>query len=462
MPQSSSRRVPLRSRLATVFALVGGLLLLSIGVASAQAFPPTAVSEEGQDIRDLYLIVFAFAAVVFIAVEVGIVWLAIRYRRRNDDLPPQIHGNQKVEIVWTAIPTVIVAILFAVSFVVLDDIESAPDADEPVEVIDVAGQQWAWVFTYSTPIDATTTAAVNRDPNITELQVSNGADFEAFATYRIDVEHFRVDAVVGNTLSITRGVDGTVLQDHPAGAAVDRIFNGTEFSRDDRGELTDIIDPSSGKTITNNTPIVTVPVGKTVRFNISSRDVIHSFYAPQFLYKLDAVPGRTQALWLKVTDAGFYQGQCAEFCGREHARMLFSVRALPLDEYNEWLAGVTGADAGAATAPAASTDSATDTSDDAGADGPVAPAGDADRGQQVFFQNGCNVCHGDTGEGGIGPTIAQTSLSGEQVLEQYRNPRGIMPRFDASILPDEDVANVLAWLQTLPLPDNIVPGLGTP
>ena len=89
-----------------------------------------------------------------------------------------------------------------------------------------------------------------------------------------------------------------------------------------------------------NTPIVTVPVGKTVRFNISSLDVIHSFYAPQFLYKLDAMPGRTQALWLKVTDAGFFQGQCAEFCGREHARMLFSVRALPLDEYDAWLAAL--------------------------------------------------------------------------------------------------------------------------
>ena len=180
MPQNPSRRSTLRGRFLAAFALVGGLLLLSAGVASAQAFPPQAVSEEGQDIRDLYMIVFGFAAAVFIVVEVGIVWLALRYRRRNDELPPQIHGSQRVEIVWTVIPTVIVAILFAVSFVVLDDIESAPNADEPVEVIDVMGQQWAWVFTYATPVDATTSAAVTRDPNATQLQVSNG---DAFLLY---------------------------------------------------------------------------------------------------------------------------------------------------------------------------------------------------------------------------------------------------------------------------------------
>ena len=48
------------------------------------------------------------------------------------------------------------------------------------------------------------------------------------------------------------------------------------------------------------------------------------------------------------------------------------------------------------------------------------------------------------------------------MIDQYRNPRGVMPRFDQSVIPDEDVANVHAWLQGLPLPDNIVPGEGTP
>ena len=82
-------------------------------------------------------------------------------------------------------------------------------------------------------------------------------------------------------------------------------------------------------------------------------------------------------------------------------------------------------------------------------------------GQELFFANGCNVCHGDAGEGGIGPTIAQTSLTLDQVIAQYRTPRGLMPPFLESQITDAEVAEMFAWLQTQPLPDTIVPGDGT-
>ena len=311
--------------------LAGLLLALWAGTAGAQAFPPEARSEQGEDIRNLYLIVFAIAAVVFVVVEVGIVYLAIRYRRRSDELPPQIHGNRGLEVVWTLVPTVILVALFVLTFIVLDDVESAPDEDEPVEVIDVVARQWAWGFNYSVPAVATATAAISNDPDVVTLAVSDGASFRPFMTIRIDVEHLRVQEINGDTLTVTRAIDGTVVQDHAAGAVIDRIFNGTEFLQEER---------LGGRT---PTPVVTVPVGKTVRFNLASLDVIHSFYTPQFLYKLDAMPGRVQSLWVKVTEPGLYQGQCAEFCGREHARMLFTVQALPLAEYEAWLAEKTPA-----------------------------------------------------------------------------------------------------------------------
>ena len=454
--------IPRRWRLLTVLTLVAGLLLLSAGVAAAQAVPPKAISEQGDDIRTLYFIVFGFAAAVFLVVEVVIVWLAFRYRRRNDALPPQIRGNHRAEILWTAIPTVIVVILFAISFVVLDDIESAPGADEPVEVIDVLGQQWQWTFIYTQPLSVTITTPLSADHNDTSFQVSDGAALAGLAsprpldrTIRIGVEHMRVESVDGNTVTVSRresdgrAIDGTVLQDHAAGAAIDRVFNGTDQEQDDRGDLT-ALESASGERSVRDTPVVTVPVGKTVLFNISSRDVIHSFYTPRFLYKLDAVPGRTQALWLKVTDAGFYQGQCAEFCGRGHARMLFSVRALPQNEYDAWLQAkidALAASASAAPPPPPSDDSAA-----------AVPA----RGEAAFFANGCNACHGDQGQGGIGPTIAQTGFSVDQVRQQSRTPRGFMPPFTESAVPDDTVADIHAWLQTLPLPDTIVPGEGTP
>ena len=89
-------------------------------------------------------------------------------------------------------------------------------------------------------------------------------------------------------------------------------------------------------------------------------------------------------------------------------------------------------------------------------------SGDAAHGQELFFANGCNVCHGDTGEGLIGPTIAQTGLTLSQVVGQYRTPRGIMPAFDADRVSDQDIADIVTWLQTLELPEMILEGLGTP
>ena len=88
--------------------------------------------------------------------------------------------------------------------------------------------------------------------------------------------------------------------------------------------------------------------------------------------------------------------------------------------------------------------------------------GDAERGREVFFANGCTVCHGDQGEGGIGPTLPQSRLDPEQLVAQARRPRGVMPRYDVSVIPDEHLADVLAWLHTLPLPERIVAGEGTP
>ncbi|MEE9277617.1 MAG: cytochrome c oxidase subunit II transmembrane domain-containing protein [Dehalococcoidia bacterium] len=444
-------------------SLVATLFLLGLGVASAQAFPPDAKTEQGDDIRTLFIVVFVVAAVIFIAMEAAIIYIVMRYRRRSDALPPQIHGSRIAEVIWTAIPAVIVVVLFVISLIVLDDVESAPDDGEPVEVVDVLGRQWTWAFTYSAPIDATTASSLSRDPEQTTLEVSDGTVFSQLPpggrTIRIDVEHLRVAEVNGNTLTVERAVDGTVAQNHASGAAIVRLFNGTEFIEEDRGDLSII--ETDGEETRRRTPVVTVPVGKTVRFNLASVDVIHSFYTPQFLYKLDANPGRVQSLWLKVPEAGLYQGQCAEFCGNDHARMLFSVNALPLAEYEEWLAAKTPALIDASTAADQSAQAQQAAEREAG-DGAAQGVGDAARGQELFFANGCNVCHGDNGEGGIGPTIASTGLSLDGVTGQYRRPRGVMPSFDEDRVPDADVADIYAWLQTLPLPDSIVPGEGTP
>lgn len=80
-----------------------------------------------------------------------------------------------------------------------------------------------------------------------------------------------------------------------------------------------------------------IPAGKPVRVNIRTVDVIHSFWVPKLAGKVDMIPNRANFLWLQADKAGYYFGQCAEYCGDSHAVMRFRVIALDEPEYKEWL-----------------------------------------------------------------------------------------------------------------------------
>jgi cytochrome c oxidase subunit 2 len=98
-------------------------------------------------------------------------------------------------------------------------------------------------------------------------------------------------------------------------------------------------------------PEVVVPVGAPIRLHLTSNDVIHSFYVPLFLFKRDLNPGRENVVEFTVDEPGTYRGQCAEYCGFEHYRMPFSVRAVSQAEFATWLASTTDAQAAAPTSP---------------------------------------------------------------------------------------------------------------
>lgn len=89
---------------------------------------------------------------------------------------------------------------------------------------------------------------------------------------------------------------------------------------------------------TNQPPEMVVPVNETIHIDLRSTDVNHSFYVPQFLFKRDAIPGRTTSFDFIATSVGIYPGQCAEFCGLQHAYMTFTVRAVDRTTYDAWLA----------------------------------------------------------------------------------------------------------------------------
>jgi cytochrome c oxidase subunit II len=141
-------------------------------------------------------------------------------------------------------------------------------------------------------------------------------------------------------------------------------------------------DPASGGEIRTSNEI-RIPAGRPVYLALASEDVIHSFWVPQLAGKVDMVPGRMHHLLLTADRPGVYRGQCAEFCGAQHARMALQVVAEPQPAFDAWLA------AQAAPAPAPLTQRQV-------------------AGREAFLARRCDACHavrGVTGETRLGPDL---------------------------------------------------------
>ena len=129
-----------------------------------------------------------------------------------------------------------------------------------------------------------------------------------------------------------------------------------------------------------------------MKFKLDSTDVIHSFWAPNLTGKMDLVPGRTNEIWLRADNTGVWRGQCAEFCGQQHAHMGFEVIAEDSAKFYQWLQWQKQ------TA--------------------VQPTSDAAKqGQQIFVQGPCVMCHkirGTPAGGSAGPDL--THVAGRRTL----------------------------------------------
>ncbi|CAA9222428.1 MAG: Cytochrome c oxidase polypeptide II [uncultured Acidimicrobiales bacterium] len=146
-----------------------------------------------------------------------------------------------------------------------------------------------------------------------------------------------------------------------------------------------------------------IPVGRPVEVKLSTADVIHSFWVPQLNVKQDQVPGMDNRISLLADEPGRYRGQCAEFCGLQHAHMLVYVEAQPPAEFDQWLA--------AQGAPAASPTSST-----------------AGTGRDLFLRSSCAGCHavrGTSAAGTLGPDLthlASRETIGAGTLSMQRGP----------------------------------------
>src|SRR6266545_1026277 len=227
------------SRVRGVALALGGMLLLA-GCAGGSY---TGATEQAKPVHHLYMILFIVATVIFVLVEGLIVWAVLRYRRRDDALPAQFHGNNLLEFGWTLGQ-------------VINKVDA--EASNPAVTVNVTGFQWQWEFTYA----------------------------------------------------------GERVQVDPAQPPQDFSIKGT----------------------TTKPPQIYLPVGETIHFNEQSKDVIHSLYIPEFLFKRDLIPGHTNSFQLTISKPGVYHGQCAQFCGLAHGQMHFYIPAVSRPDFNAWLA----------------------------------------------------------------------------------------------------------------------------
>jgi cytochrome c oxidase subunit 2 len=180
--------------------------------------------------------------------------------------------------------------------------------------------------------------------------------------------------------------------------------------------------PDGGVTTANE---MYIPAGKTVELVINSADVVHSFWPPRFAGKRDVFPGRETRLWWKADSTGLFPGQCAEYCGIQHARMAFHVRSVSPEDFDSWMAHMKTLGPKPPAAPAAAP--AGDSLKTASAGGKVAgpqatPAARQDTaaaapqgpeyaaGEKLFMTKGCLGCHSlqavGAPKGLIGPNLA--------------------------------------------------------
>jgi cytochrome c oxidase subunit 2 len=183
-----------------------------------------------------------------------------------------------------------------------------------------------------------------------------------------------------------------------------------------------------------------IPVGVPVVLKAMSTDVIHSFWVPNLMGKRDLIPGIVTNTWIQADEPGVYRGQCAEFCGHQHAHMAFEVVAEPMDKFQAWIRHQ--------REPA------------------LEPSTDEEkRGKDVFMQSTCVTCHAIRGTDAgshVGPelthvgsrlTLAAGTLPNARghLAGWIANSQSIKPgnRMPPNALAAGDLQAVLAYVRSL-------------
>lgn len=294
-----------------IFAWISAVLMTGSAFAQELVGQPTpgalgfqpAATRIMERVNDFHNFLLVIITVITLFVLALLVWVCLRYNKRAHPEPRKFSHNTTVEIIWTAVPVIILVVIALPSFSNLFYQENEPD----LEVIAQSGD-----------LD---------DPNIFVEAAQEG-----WITVKAEG--------MGNWAWTYYYVDELDADGYP----IQFVSNGIHF-----GLPTDPLPtPEKPLYLATDYPMV-IPANRYIRYQTTSDRVIHSWTVPAFGVKTDAVPGRLNEGWFLVEDPGVYYGQCSELCGKNHAFMPIEVRVVPQDQYDRWLEVMRTGDVDAAT-----------------------------------------------------------------------------------------------------------------
>lgn len=264
--------------------LIGiSITLVSLWVGQNHGLLPVAASQDAASIDELFNLMMTIATGLFLLVEGALIYSVIKFRRKKGDKTdgPAIEGNVPLEIVWTAIPTVIVFILAIYSFEIYNNMGGL----DP-EVSRDSGMLMAHAHHHNASKNL-----IALDPNQPQVALGIGESPEQNPANPLEVD-------------------------------VNGIQYAWLFTYKDTGII-------SGE--------LRVPLNRPVKLNIKAGDVLHAFWVPELRLKQDAIPGRDVHLTFIVNREGDYPIICAELCGPYHGGMKTRMYALNDQQYQDWV-----------------------------------------------------------------------------------------------------------------------------
>jgi len=247
-----------------------GSIFSSSAWADSQLNLTKGVTAISREVYDLHMYTLYICIIIGIVVFGAMFWSMIFHRKSKGAVAADFHESTKVEILWTAIPIIILIAIAVPATSTLIDMENNDDSDITIQI---TGSQWKWHYKYfDQGIEYYSVLSTPREEYENQNGTFDGNNAKKGENYLLEVDRHLV-----------------------------------------------------------------IPVNKKVRFLITSDDVIHSWWVPDFAVKQDANPGFINEAWAIVEKAGIYRGQCAELCGKDHGFMPIVVEVKSEADYEIWI-----------------------------------------------------------------------------------------------------------------------------